>query len=235
VRWWPSIAFVVGCYKPHAPAGVPCDPTAPSCPSGQRCVSEAAGYYCETHEIVDAVPIDIAPDTPPDARLRFAYTATVAECIDPMLPNPDTCKSIKGPDQLVVDMLDATTNQPWDAFVRFDLDSAFGTGAITKLELVLTATSDSLASSGNSGLVYQVMPFTKMDLYMVEPMKVSATPIAPSQGAITQLQVITWPLPTSLASPGGSVFLELESPSQDGANYWNLAGPNPPQLIVTID
>jgi hypothetical protein len=223
VRWWLAIALVVACYRPRAPAGVPCDPTAVACPSGQKCVSEAAGYFCETHEIVDA------------AILSFAYTATVAECIDPTLPNPDKCKQIKGPDQLAVDMFDNATTHPWDAFVRFDLDDAFGTSPIAKLELVMTVTNDVNAASGNSGLVYQVAAFTQPELYSIEPQKISATPIASSQGSVTQLQVVRWKLPTALAAPGGSVFLELETPSQDAANYWNLAGPNPPQLVLTIE
>jgi len=164
----------------------------------------------------------------------FAYTATVAECVDPIMPNPDLCKMIKGQDQLVVDMLDATTHDPWDVFIRFDLDAAFGMAPIQKLTLELTVTSDSLASSGDSGVVWQVAPFTKMDLYMLEPANIGMNPISPSRGEITKLEVIDFPLPATLAAPNSSVYLGMTTPSQDGANYWNLAGANPPRLLVEI-
>jgi hypothetical protein len=148
---------------------VPCDPANAACPSGQRCVSEATGYFCETHEIVDAPPID----TPPDAgKLVFTYTAAIAECIDPRVPDPAKCKAIKGAAQLAVDQRDSVTLDPWDAFLRFDLDSAFGNGAIAKLELVLTATSGVDAPSPDSGVVYQVAAFTLAELSLVEPAKV---------------------------------------------------------------
>ena len=196
------------------------------------CVAEGPGHFCETHAIADAFVADAPPDAPPDAQAVFAYTATIADCIDPMTPNPDQCTSIKGPEQLVVDMLDATTMQPWDAFLRFDLDGALAGKPIAVVRLELTATDDKLASSGNSGVLYQVQSFTRADLFLAEPMKVSATALAPSQGAVVALQVVMWPVPSALVAANGSVFLELENPSQDGVNYWNLAGPDPPRLVV---
>ena len=198
------------------------------------CVTEAAGHFCETHDIADAFAMDAPADAPADAPSMFAYTATVAECIDPATPDPTECTTIKGPDQLVVDMLDANTKQPWDAFVRFDLDGAIAGRTIDLVRLELTATTDSLAPSGNSGELFQVQPFTRMELFGTEPMKVSTTPLAGSQGAVTNLQVVTWPVPTMLVAASGSVYLELESTSQDGVNYWNLAGPNPPRLLVSV-
>jgi hypothetical protein len=200
------------------------------------CVSEGGGHFCETHLVIDALPPpDAAPDAAPDAQAVFAYTATVAACIDPAAPNPSLCTSIKGPAQLVVDMLDATTMQPWDAFVRFDLDAAFAGRTIQMVRLELTATDDKLAASGNSGTLYQVDPFALADLSLAEPKKVGTTALAPSQGAVAALQVVMWPVPASLAAPNGSVYLELETTSQDGVNYWNLAGPNPPRLVVYVE
>ncbi len=229
-----AIIIATGCYSPHPQAGAPCDPAQPSCPGGQQCVAEGGGHFCETHAIIDALPPDAAIDAPPDAQSAFGYTATVAECIDPMAPNPAMCTSIKGAAQLVVDMLDATTLQPWDAFLRFDLDGAFAGRSVVMVRLELTATDDTNAPSGNSGELYQVMPFTKLDLSLAEPAKVSATALAPNQGAVAKLQLVMWPVPTSLVAPNGSVFLELESTSQDGVNYWNLAGATPPRLVVYV-
>ena len=228
------VASAGGCFSPRPPAGAPCDPATGYCPTGQFCVAENKGYFCDTQVPIDGPPADAPPDAPPDARTMFAYTATVAECVDPAAPNPDTCKMIKGQDQLVVDLLDATTMQPWDVFIRFDLDSAFGMATVQKLTLELTVTDDNLAPSGNSGVVWQVAPFTKMDLYTKEPAKIGMMPISGSQGAITKLEVVHFPLPAMLAAPNGSVYLGMTTPSQDGANYWNLAGPNPPRLLVEI-
>jgi len=221
-----AIALVGGCFSPHPPAGAPCDPSNAYCPSGQTCIGEPTGYFCETHAIADA------SDSSIDAQTRFVYTATVAECVNPKMPDPDRCKQIKGADQLVVDMVDATTGHPWDVFIRFDLDSAFAINAVQAVTLELTVTSDSLASSANSGVVWQVAPFTLMALYTAEPAQLGNTPIAPSQGKVMNLQVVSFPLPTSLVAPAGSVYLGMTTPSTDGANYWNLAGVDPPRLVI---
>ena len=201
------------------------------------CVSEAAGHFCETHAIIDAVvldaPVDAAPDAPPDAQAVFRYTATVAECVDPANPNPDTCRSIKGQDQLVADGSDATTMQPWDAFVRFDLDAAIAGKIIKTVHLELTVTSDSLAPSSSSGAIWQVAMFDKPSLYTAEPAKMGSAAIAPAQSNVVNLQVVTFVLPNALVSPGSSVYLGVFTTSQDGVNYWNLAGANPPVLAIT--
>lgn len=230
------LALLCGCYGPHPQAGAPCNPDQPSCPSGQRCVSEAAGFFCETHEIIDALLADVAPAdvAGPDAQTVFVYTATVAECIDPTSPNPDTCRSIKGNDQLTADGSDATTTHPWDAYVRFDLDAAIAGKAIQNVHFELTVTTASLAGAGSSGDVWQVTMFDKASLYITEPTKVGTLPIAPAQANVTNLQVVSFSIPTSLVAAGGQVYLGIITTSNDGVEYWNLDGATPPRLVVTV-
>ena len=102
------------------------------------------------------------------------------------------------------------------------------------MRLHLTATDAAGAPSYNSGIVYKTVEFTNADLSVAEPMKAQTAALAPSQGPITMLQTVEWPLPASLASPNGSIYLELENPSADGADYWDRSGATPPQLIVDV-
>jgi len=202
-------------------------------------VSEPSGYFCETHLIIDALPPDALIDAPidafvPDAQTVFTYTATVAECIDPVMPNPATCRSIKGNDQLVADGSDATTTHPWNAYVRFDLDQAFAGHTLETVHFQLTVTSDNLAPSGTSGSIWQVAMFDKPSLSTTVPANVGSAAIAPAQANVTNLQVVTFSIPTTLVTAGSSLYLGIITTSQDGVNYWNLDGANPPRLVVTI-
>jgi len=228
------LAVACGCYSPHPQPGAPCDPASSICPSGQMCVSEATGYFCETHLIIDALVPDGAPDAPPDAQTIFTYVATVAECINPALPDPDTCRSIKGNAQLVADGSDASTMQPWYAYVRFDLDGRFAGQSIKTVHLRLTVTDDSLAASASSGAIWQVAMFDKPSLYTTVPAMVGSAAIAPAQSSIQKLEVVTFSIPTDLVAANGSLYLGVISTSTDGVNYWNLDGANPPRLDVII-
>lgn len=40
------VLAAAGCYAPFPPGDVPCDPDAPACPAGQRCLSAGAGFVC---------------------------------------------------------------------------------------------------------------------------------------------------------------------------------------------
>jgi hypothetical protein len=175
-----------------------------------------------------------APDAPPDAQTVYPYGAIIAKCINPLAtpPSPSACSSVSGADTVIVDGDD--TMHPWDTFLRFDLDTAFAGRTVVGVRLQLTATDATIAMSNNSGLVYESVPFTNTDLTVAEPAKAQAMALAPSQGAVTQLQTVEWPLPASLVTAGGSVYLELESPSTDGVDYWNRAGATPPQLFVDV-
>jgi hypothetical protein len=59
------LVAVAACYKPTAPAGAPCDESAPHCPSGQSCI---AGSCSSGVAAIDAPPV-IQVDAPPDSEL----------------------------------------------------------------------------------------------------------------------------------------------------------------------
>ena len=220
--------LLAGCYGPKAPSGAPCDPAAPVCPDGQSC--QPVGVCSAT-----AIPLpDAASDAPPDAQAIFAYPAVIAKCINPLAtpPSPGTCAAASPANQLHVDGAEAM--HPWDTFLRFDLDGAFAGRTVTGVRLQLTATDAAAAMSDNSGVVYKSVEFTNADLSTAEPMRAEMAALAPSQGAVVQLQTVEWALPASLASPDGSVYLELESPSADGVDYWDMAGTTPPQLFIDV-
>lgn len=232
---------LAGCYSPRAPFGAPCDPAASACPSGQACVRQENGTFCD-------VPPDAASDAPAtrdaaaidtstDARTAFVYTPSVVACINPKAapPDPAACATAAGPNSIRVDAQDGTTVfHPWEAFVRVDLDGAFAGRTVTAVHLQMTVSTSTSSDSTNSGLVYEATPFTLADLSVAEPAKASATALAPTQGAVAQLQTVDWPLPASLAAPDGSVYLELETPSANAVMYWDLAGTTPPQLVVDV-
>lgn len=76
------LVWLAGCYSAAPPSGVPCDPDAPNCPTGQRCVARGGAFVC------DSEPGD-------DARIDSGPSANdldgdgVANLLDncPMIPN----------------------------------------------------------------------------------------------------------------------------------------------------
>jgi hypothetical protein len=235
VRVVVALGVLVGCYSPSAPAGVPCDPSANNCPAGEACVARGDGHVCGppgSGEVELDAPV--LADAPVDAAgsERFEYVASIAECLNPAAPDPAECKAKNGAAELVIDLRDSTTQEPWQAYVRFDLDDAFAGKTIANVTLRLVATNDDKAPGADSGEVWQVGAFTAASLGIIAPPPIGVAPLAGSQGAVAKLQPIEWPIPPDLLSPGGSVFLGLVSSDDDGVNYSNLAGPTPPRLLV---
>jgi hypothetical protein len=235
VRGFVVLGVLVGCYSPSAPAGVPCDPAASNCPAGEACVAQGDGHVCGppgSGEVELDAPL--GADAPVDGAgtERFEYVATIAECLNPAIPDPAECKARNGAAELVIDLRDSTTNEPWQAYVRFDLDNAFAGKTITNVTLRLVATDANNAPGPESGEVWEVTPFTADSLDILVPLQLADAPLAGSQGAVVNLQPIEWPIPARLVAPGGSVFLGLASLDENGVNYSNLAGPAPPRLLV---
>ena len=252
--------FAVGCYAPSAPADAPCDPAAPHCPSGQQCVGAIGATVCSsTGSLTDApllptadatridaahadalpgsgdaaidasIALDAAADAPL-APLHLDYPASVAACIDPLAPDPSHCTQLNGSAQLAVDAHDASANEAWQGYVRFEVDGQLVGRTITAVTLVLVATSDSKSASPNSGEVWSVSPFTTASLSISTPMQIAKVGL--SQGSVVPLQTVQWPLPITAASANQPVYLGLITPNTDGTNYWNLTGPKPPILHV---
>ena len=230
------LLLVAGCYGPKVPDGVRCDPAAPACPSGQTCVTSAAGSICTAMPADAAIPVDAAPDTPdapPDAQTRFTYVANLAACINPMAapPDPAACATAAGPNAVRVDADDV--GHPWDTFLRFHIDAAIAGKTVTAFQLQLTVSTNPNASSPSSGSVYQSVPFSSTDLTTAEPAKADPAALAgPQGGAVALGQTIVWPLPTQLAVAGTNVYLELETANTDAVIYDNKNGAVPPTLVI---
>ena len=231
-----ALGILSGCYAPSAPAGAPCDPTVGNCPGDQVCRAESGGFFCgdpggpQADAAIDGA-IDAMPDGPSPV-MHLMYPATVAECIDPGVPSPSHCKTVNGAQQLVLDIKDSATLNPWQSYVRFDLDGAIAGKTILKVGLRVVATDNGKAPGMNSGEVWNVQPFTLASLDMTTPAKIGMLPLAGSQGAVAKLQPITWPIPINVVAPNSGVFFGLITTASDGVNYWNLAGVDPPLLLI---
>lgn len=241
--------LAAGCYSPKVTAGAACDPQVGNCPRPLMCVAGASGFTCQDGpgslddaavDTGDDATIDAMADAMPDAALdapgvtHVEYPSVVADCVNPTNPDPDTCILDNGVGQLSVDLEDTTTTDPWHGYVRFDLDGMIAGRVVTSVRLRMTTTTNSQADSDHSGVVWQVQTFTRASLATATPARVGAAPIAGTQGAVTQSQDVLWPLPTSIVSANGSVFLSIVSPSTDGTNYWNQTGTRPPRLIIDL-
>lgn len=229
-----TLLLVAGCYGPKVPDGVRCDPAAPACPSGQTCVTSSAGSICTAGDAsiaVDARPD--GPDAPPDAQTRFTYVANIAACINPVAtpPDPSACATSSGPNAVRVDADDG--GHPWDAFLRFHLDTAFAGKTVTAFHLQMTASTNPNSDSPSSGSIYESVAFSSTDLTTAEPAKADPAAIAgPQPGAVALGQTVVWPLPTQLAVAGTNIYLELETANTDAVIYDNKNGAVPPTLIV---
>lgn len=98
----------------------------------------------------------------------------------------------------------------------------------------MVVTDDALAAAPDSGVVWQVQPFTRTSLMGSEPSRIGTQPVATSRGAVAKLQVVDWTIPTSLVDASGSVFLGLITTNTDGVNYGNQTGPTPPLLVIEL-
>lgn len=230
--------MATACFTPAPPGEVPCNPAAPACPTGQRCVAAVDGYVCSTGDGVtppDDAPI-VSPDSSIDAPLppntiQKTYAAAIAECLAPNFPDPSLCRQLNGNAQLVIDVRDSTTGDPWNAYIRFNTDNALVGKTITKVVLRVVATNDDKAPGPDSGSVFAVSPFTLMTLMGNVPAKVGGQ-LAGNQGAVSLGETVNWTLPNSVVTPGSPVYLGLYANDDDGVNYFNIDGTTPPRLII---
>lgn len=224
-----SLMLAAACYGPKAPAGAPCDPSAPACPAGQTCVVPG---ICATGPLPADAAIDVAPDAPPDAQSEFLYRPTVVACINPAAPDPAACATALAPNGVSAD--GSASGHTWDTFVRVHIDAGITGRTVTALRLQMTAKDTPAAASSNAGDVYHVASFSLTSLGTAEPAKVDPMPLATSPGAVAMLQTVEWQLPIALAVPSTNLYLEIESTSTDGVDYWDLGGATPPALIVDV-
>ena len=168
------------------------------------------------------------------------YVASLADCINPAEPNPDTCESFNGGLFIAVDGDSLNTGQPSYGYLRFELDAALTGKSVTAVRLVLRTGPFLNASSDQSGEVWQVAPFERADLFVAVPAPLGSGPVAESMGgtdpeAIPADYDVVWELPPSLVEPGSSLFFGILPLSDDGVYYHNAKAVSPPTLYVDYD
>ena len=174
---------------------------------------------------------DAAQQDAPPGAIQKTYSAVVAECMAPMFPDPTLCRSLNGQQQLVIDIRDSMTNDPWHSYIRFDTDMTLIGKTITKVSLRMVITTANNAAGPDTGSVFAVTPFTQQSLTNNVPSKVGGQ-LAGSQGAVGEGDVVTWTLPPSSVIAGTPVYLGLYANDDDGVNYYNRDGAMPPRLII---
>jgi hypothetical protein len=88
-----ALVSLTGCYDGLAPAGAPCNPTIPACPSGQSCVFSSGAYVCVAGD-------NTGPDAArPDARMIDADPASLDDDSDGVQNGSDNCPSKANPNQ----------------------------------------------------------------------------------------------------------------------------------------
>jgi hypothetical protein len=160
-----------------------------------------------------------------------SYAATVADCINPMTLNPDTCESLTGAGEMNVDLAD-TPNNPHHAYLRFDLDGAFAGRTVTAVRLQLHTTDDQNAGSPSSGEVWSVATFVRADLFTGAPAKQGSAPIAADIGTVARMAPVEFSLPVTSVTANGAACFGIFPLSTEGVDYYNDSGAQPPQLVV---
>jgi hypothetical protein len=165
--------------------------------------------------------------------VELSYGATVADCVDPTIPDPDACAAEGGGIRMSVDLENGMTPTPRISFLRFDLDAQLTGMSVDSVELLLSVPVFAGAESTNSGEVWQVTEFDRAALFTAAPDKVGASPLAGSVGAVAQGQTVSFQLPSTLVSAGGTVYLGVFPLSTNGVDYFNSLGTVPPALLIT--
>jgi hypothetical protein len=184
---------------------------------------------------LDSVPVPdggVAP--PPPGAERLVYFAAIAECVNPNAPSLTSCAQTNGSNQLVVDGNDGQTEDPWESYLRFDLDGRLAGRQVVGVTLVMTVTNDVKADGPDSGDVWRVANFDRASLAIGAPKVFGSAPLAASRGRVEQNDVVQWTLPINTCA-GSSVYLGVITTSQSGGvNYWQ-SSPSPPQLLIDVE
>jgi len=167
------------------------------------------------------------------APITVEYMASVTDCVNPASPNPDDCAQSAGAGKLRIDTDDNNTHQPWEAYLRFDLDNQLAGRTPTKITLYVTTTSDSSAPSPNSGEIWEVGMFDRNSLFSSAPAKMGASSLAGDLGSVAKSMTCSWTLVSStLVGANKSVYLGLLPLSSDYALYYGKDGTTPPKLVI---
>jgi len=146
------------------------------------------------------------------------------------------CETATGAGQMSVDSqnsaIPGTGPDPQTAsFVSFPLDDAFAGKQVLSVTLEITVSNGVNAHSPASGEVWEVASFTLSSLAGTVPAKQGSAALAPDQGAVTQLQVVSWTLPNATVTAGQTLYLGVFPTATDGIDY-TATGASAPTLTV---
>jgi hypothetical protein len=101
---WLYAVLGTACFAASPPAGVPCDPAAPTCPDGQACHASGTGFAC----LAEAPPVDAAaPDTIP-ASPTCGGSPKLSICFDFDAPTLSSPLTNEGRVAIAADLVDVT-------------------------------------------------------------------------------------------------------------------------------
>lgn len=171
-------AALAGCYAPSAPSNVPCDPTAPACPSGERCLEASAGAFACSSEAggdgdgdgdgIDPL-LDRDGDNVPDLVDNCADMPNLSQAdedLDRRGDACDNCPPFENANQAdadgdgVGDDCDTYPNIPGDRIAVFEGFSGGLPAAWTKLGNWIGTGSSALAMAMGDTEATLVVPFT---------------------------------------------------------------------------
>jgi hypothetical protein len=161
----------------------------------------------------------------------ITYTTTFAACNSDKNLDLLACEDLVGAGTMNVDGLNSA-GMTTRGFVRFDLDGALAGKTIDSVHLRLTTASASAAQSESSGVIWQVAAFTKASLGAGQPAAIGTAPVGKDLGAVVPSHQYSWALPTKLVAANAPVFLSVRTSLDNGTDYWNDHGVDPPRLIV---
>jgi len=173
--------------------------------------------------------------------VTLVYPATSADCIfwegtggaQGDEHDPDACEQAVGVGEFGVDYFEGTSGLESHGYLRFELDEQLSGRTVTDVELRVLSAED----GPNAGDVWAVTSFNSSELFLGPPSRVGRKPLAPSHGPHPPQSLVTWTLPTSIASPESVVALEIAplATTSMGIDYYNHNSLAPPVLVVTAE
>src|SRR5262245_6111448 len=79
------------------------------------------------------------------------YVATIAECINPNMPDPAFCRTTNGNTELPVDLDDNNLHVPFYSYLRFDFDQAISGRTVTNVVLRAVITDGAQSNGPSTG------------------------------------------------------------------------------------
>lgn len=165
----------------------------------------------------------------------LTVVASVADCVDTVIPDPDVCEATVGVGSMRSDNLVNATGNPAYSFVRFDVDGTIAGRTVTSVLLRLTVSDLADANSAQSGDIWEVETFNRQGLFNAVPAQIGAAPWVPSIGAVVQNQLVEVSLPNDSVAANEPTTLGIFTAISDGVFYFNLNGAVPPELVIDYE